>query len=138
MYEWNGEPCKAKQVLVEILPGEGFFKWWQPYVGKIMQGMLVTQNEESFCIYNGDGSARRKLLAGGGPNMPSTHFENYMIWDAGDIETAKYIYCTTHEWSEDKKPIFKTETKYCIKCRTPEILTKMLKEYSNEKRRSKI
>lgn len=122
---WNGYPCDVADVLVEILPGEGFFKWWQPYVGKIMKGLKLRQNGQTFVLYNGDGSATRKVLAGGGPNMPSTHFENFQIIKEKGLDVVEIIKCKEHDWSEEEKPIFQTKTKYCKVCRTSEVIEKM-------------
>lgn len=122
-FKWNGEPCDAQKVFVKIKNGDGFFKWWQPYVGKILEGIKVSQNNSSWVIYNGDGSGERKLLNGGGPGMPYMSFENYEIIDSDDIEVVKYSRCQSHEWSDSKVPIFKTETRYCLKCMTAKIFT---------------
>lgn len=123
-FKWNGNPCGVRLVLVEVLPSsneDDFFKWWQPYVGKIMEAVEVIQNGKRWHIYNGDGSGERKVLNGGGPGMSHRSFENYVVQDVAK-EVSKFKECKNHEWSEDKEPIFKTKTRYCLKCRTPEVL----------------
>lgn len=127
-FKWNGEPCEAKAVLVEILPGEGHFKWWQPYVGKILRAIEVKQNGHVFYIYNGDFSGVRKLREGGGPNSPHKGFDNIRlvtkkIESEDDITAVKE--CREHEWSDESLPLLKTESKYCIKCRTAKLFFDM-------------
>lgn len=124
---WNGEVCKVKGVIVEVKAGEGFFMWWQLYVGKFMKGLEVTYGGSTFVLYDGDGEATRKVLAGGGPNMPHAEFSNFEIWDARtNVQFTKRIECNDHKWSDDEIPIFQTVTKYCTKCRTAKLAEEML------------
>ena len=125
-YRWNGEPCEAEGVFIEIKDspsGEGdFFKWWKLYIGKVVEGLRVQQGDSVFYIYNGDKSGERKLLAGGGPNMGHIGFDHFEVWDSSEgLEVVKINDCYSHTWSQTKEPIFQTETQYCLNCRKPKI-----------------
>lgn len=126
---WNGQKVETTMVYVKIRPGDGFFKWWQPHVGKVVKGLHLKQGNQEWCVYDGDGSGSRKVKAGGGPNMPHRSFENYDAWVPEEGELAHAIEeCSEHRWSVEEKEIFNTTTRYCEICRASEFLEDQLKK----------
>lgn len=122
MKQWNGQECQVFDVNIIIKDGpDSDFKWWKPHVGKIVKGLkVVTAFGQSFYLYDGDGSATRKVDNGGGPNMSHKGFDD--VEETIDDPNTEIVECTDHEWSEESLPIFNTESRYCIKCRASEFI----------------
>lgn len=59
--EWNGEPCRARRVLIRV--GECPFPrgWYKSQVGKEMRAVEVTYNDETFYLADYDGSGWHKV-----------------------------------------------------------------------------
>lgn len=67
--EWNGEPCKARRVLIRVGECPKPSWWFAALVGTEMRAVEVTQQGETFYIADGDGNGWHKVTKeGGGPH----------------------------------------------------------------------
>ncbi len=67
--QWNGEPCKARRVLIRV--GECPFPegWFKDLVGTEMRAVEVTYGDQIFYLADQDGNGWHKVMVeGGGPH----------------------------------------------------------------------
>ena len=91
---WNGEPCKARFLNIEILPTEcQNMAWWKPFEGTTRQVIEVKSWGEPFLIDNEDGLGYSKITKGGGSfQHGSRHFDGVnhrVVSDVADSEIIK-------------------------------------------------
>lgn len=67
---WNGEPCEARRVLVEV-GDTGYFAapWFRQYVGQERAAVEVTYGGVTFFIDDEDGRGWAKVTTGGSPRV---------------------------------------------------------------------
>ena len=67
--QWNGEPCKARRVLIVVGAAAKSTYWYASIVGKTIRAVEVAYNGEVFYLADEDGNGWHKVaIEGGGPH----------------------------------------------------------------------